>query len=68
MGYVLHTFFYKQHQTKTGEKNQVKAKEHPATKLLLLENFLLSFLSFAFFWSPKITGRILKKFAKKQVC
>ena len=31
---------------------------------MLLENYLLSFLSFAFFWFPKIIGRILKKFAK----
>ena len=67
-GYAVRAFFYKQHQTEIGKKNEAKAKQHSEAELLLLENYLLSFLSFAFFLFPKITGRILKKIAKKQVC
>ena len=47
MLYML--FFYKQHQTEICRKNQAKAKQHPEDELLLLENYLLSFLSFTFF-------------------
>ena len=46
------------------KKNQAKAKQHPDDELLLLEDYLLSFPSFAFFRVPKIIGRTLKKIAK----
>ena len=64
---MLYTlFFNKLHQTEIGKKNQAKAKQYPEAELLLVYNYLFSFLSFAFFWFPKITGRILKKFAKNK--
>ena len=49
------------------KKNEAKAKRHPEAERLLLENYLLSFLSFALFSFPKRIGRIVKKFAKFEI-
>ena len=57
---MLYTLFLQATSDWNWKKNEAKAKQHPEAELLLVKNYLLSFLSFASFWFPKITGRILK--------
>ena len=45
-------------------KNQANAKQNPQAELLLFQNYPHSSSTL----SPKITGHILEKWAKEQVC